>query len=106
MKTVKAGRVVARALWGKEGAHLAGRHVQCFIGGARLSLQVLAYPGAPRGTRPLYGSSRQSPFSRERSAWWATVGTTRDPQMTGCQAVRTRSVDCSLAPAATYVDQF
>jgi hypothetical protein len=98
---MKADSVAAGALWAEEGTCVAGMHEQRFIGGSRLCLQVPAYPDASR-TRPLYGSSRQSPLSRELPAWRPTAGTARDHKTTGWQAVLTRSVNCACpaAPAA------
>lgn len=99
----KVGSVAAGALGTEEGAYLAGRREQCFIGGVRWRLRIPACPNVPRGGRPLSASSTQSPLSRELPVLRLTTGIARDPQVTRWQAVRTRSVDCAY-PAAPTAD--
>jgi hypothetical protein len=97
---VKADTAVAGALPVREGALLTGWRKQRYIGGARLCLQVPACPGACHGTKQLYASSTKFPLSGELPVPRPTAGTARDPQITGWQTVRTRSVDCTRPAAA------
>jgi hypothetical protein len=95
------GNVTANALGAEEGAYMAGRHEQCFTGGVWRA-RIFTCPNAFRGEGPLCSSSVQSPLSRELPARRLTTGTTRAPEVTRRQAVRTRPADyaCPAAPTA------
>lgn len=97
---MKADGVAAGGLRAGGIARVVGIHEQRFGGGRRLCPQGPAYLDACRGTRPLYGSSRQSPLSRELPTWRPTAGTVRDHNTAGRQAVLTRSAGC-VCPAAS-----
>jgi hypothetical protein len=107
VKILKAEGSAAGAFRVGESSHLADRHEQRYLGGARLCLQGPAYLDPARGTRPLYGSTRQLSLRLESSAWRPTAEAAHDPQMTGWQAALMRPMDgaCPTAPVANHVDQ-
>jgi hypothetical protein len=103
VKILKAGTVVAWVPLGEASACLADWHEQQRFGaGARPCSQASTRPGAHHGPRPLCASSISSSWGKELLALRLAAGTGRDPQMTGWQAIRSRSVNCTgpAAPAA------